>query len=73
MGDARRGHSGLGRRAAEVDAGATQVLALRQGDAFPSLGQAAGEWDAGLPAANDQHIIVAAHRHGAPRASVGGK
>src|SRR5690606_25974930 len=63
IGNASRSDRRLRGRAAEVDAGAAQVLALGQPD-FPARGgERPGEGNTTLAAAYDQRIIMFRHRY----------
>jgi hypothetical protein len=66
MGGARARHHRLGGRAAAVDAGAAEIAALGQEHALTSGGQAGGQGNARLPAANHDDVEVHGplHRRG---------
>ncbi len=56
------GDQGLGRRAAGVDAGAADELALDQRDLLPGGGEAAGHRRPGLAGADHDGVEAAVHR-----------
>src|SRR5262249_58795493 len=63
VGHPRARHHGLGRRAADVDAGATNIFPLDDGRPPPRARQRRAEWSARLPRTDDDGVEALYLRH----------